>query len=271
MGVTRLSVSNLILIYTLLAVPMAIAGAHKLQLVKPILVAIVRMTVQLALVGLYLGVIFDRNDPILNALWLLAMILVANSAILRSAGLSRRVFFFMTMIGVGLATFSVLGVLVLGAIAPDPLYDARYLIPLGGMLLGNCMRGNIIALERFYDEIAKNEREYLTYIFMGATTSEAVRGFFHEALRAALLPTVSTMATMGLVSLPGMMTGQILGGSDPTTAISYQLAIMVSIFTSVSLGAWLNLRLSIRIAFTDRGTLRDDLWRRASPRKRSTQ
>jgi len=261
MSAIRISIPDLLLVYALLLVPLTITAVYRLGLLKSTVVAVVRMTIQLALVGLYLGFIFERNSLILNLVWLLVMLLVANSAILRSAGLTRWPIFPMTLLGIAVATLSVLAVFVLGAVAPDPLYDARYLIPLGGMLLGNCMRGNIIALERFYSGIAENEREFLSYVFMGATTTEATRGFMRNALRAALAPTVSTMTTMGIVSLPGMMTGQILGGSDPTTAITYQLAIMVAIFTSVSLGTWLNLRLSMRWAFTDRGTLRPDLRR----------
>lgn len=261
MSTIDISLSRLAIMYALLLVPILLVAGYRLGLLRRTLIAVARMTLQLALVGLYLGVIFELNNPLVNLAWLIVMIVVANTSILRSADLSPRRFFVMTLLGVGTSTLSVLAVFVFVVIAPIPLYDARYLIPLGGMILGNCMRGNIVALERFYSAIIENEREFLTYIFMGATTGEATRGYLQSALGAALAPTVSTMTTMGIVSLPGMMTGQILGGSDPTTAIKYQLAIMVAIFTAVAIGTYVNLVLSTRVAFTERGTLRPDIRR----------
>ena len=259
MSTIDVSILDLGTIYLLLAIPLILIASYRIGLVRRTLTAVVRMSVQLALVGLYLGFIFDLNNPVLNATWLAVMIVVANYNILKSTGISTRRFFLMTLFGITIAIVVVLSVFVFAAIGPDPFYDARYVIPIGGMLLGNCLRGNIIALERFYSGIVKNERQFLTYIFMGATVREATHTHMRSALGAALAPTVSTMTTMGIVSLPGMMTGQILGGSDPTIAIKYQLAIMVAIFVATSLGAYLNLRLSMRVAFSDRGTLRHEV------------
>lgn len=94
---------------------------------------------------------------------------------------------------------------------------------------------------------------------LGASRGEAVQPFLREAVKAAINPTVAGMATMGLVSLPGMMTGQILGGADPWVAVKYQIAIMLCIFTSTALAALLNLRLSIHLAFNAFDGLREDL------------
>lgn len=259
MSTIDITIPDLLIIYALLVVPIGLIAYYRLGLVRQSVVAIVRMSVQLALVGLYLRLIFQVNSILLNFAWLIVMLLVANGNVLRSASLRARQFFLATLAGVSISTVVVLAVFVFAAVQPTPIYDARYLIPIGGMLLGNCMRGNIVSLERFYSGIHEGEKEHLTYIFMGATIAEATRGHLRKALAAALAPTVSSMATMGIVTLPGMMTGQILGGSDPTTAIKYQMAIMVAIFTAVSLGAYLNLKLSMRVAFTDRGTLREDV------------
>jgi putative ABC transport system permease protein len=94
---------------------------------------------------------------------------------------------------------------------------------------------------------------------LGATRWEAVRPYFREAVKAAVNPTIASIATMGLVSLPGMMTGQILGGSDPSLAVKYQLAIMICIFTSTTLAAILNLTLSLKIAFNAFNVLKADV------------
>ncbi|MGZ8152837.1 MAG: ABC transporter permease, partial [Methylovulum sp.] len=128
-----------------------------------------------------------------------------------------------------------------------------------GMILGNCLQGNVIALERFYSVLRKNEQEYLTFLQLGATRWEAVRPYYSEAIKAALSPTIAGMSTMGLVSLPGMMTGQILGGSEPWLAVKYQIAIMICIFTSTTIACVLNLKLSLRNAFNAYDVLKDEV------------
>ena len=95
----------------------------------------------------------------------------------------------------------------------------------------------------------KNETTFLSYLLMGATLKEAVHPFMREAIRTSLAPTIATMMTIGIVSLPGMMTGQILGGSFPLVAIKYQIMIMIGIFTSLVLSMVTSLYLSLPFAF----------------------
>ncbi|HLV30054.1 MAG TPA: ABC transporter permease [Chitinispirillaceae bacterium] len=254
-----LSYSGLIIIYALMAIPFIIFFNTGVDLIKTTVIALVRMTIQLTLVGLYLGVLFELNSLLLNITWLVVMLLVANVNIIGSAGLKLRYFFIPAFIGVAVGTGVVVAVFVFIVIQPDPLYDARYLIPIAGMILGNCLKGNVMALERFYYSIHKNEKEFSTYLFMGARLNEAVRPYFKAALKAASSPHVATMATIGIVSLPGMMTGQILGGSFPVVAIKYQIAIMISIFTAMSLSAYLNIRLSLKAGFDDFQNLRREV------------
>ena len=251
-----LSFINLITVYALLAIPLAIFFSTGVPLIKTSLIATLRMTVQLALVGLYLEVLFELNNVWLNLAWILVMLVIANINIIGSAGLKLRYLFFPAFTGVVLSTGIVLIVFVVIVIHPTPVYQARYLIPIAGMILGNCLKGNVLALERFYSSIKKNEKEFMTYLYMGARLHEATRPFFRDALKSAIAPHVSTMATLGIVALPGMMTGQILGGSFPTVAIKYQSAIMICIFSAIALSAYLNIRLSMPIAFDDYQNLR---------------
>ncbi len=217
---------------------------------------------QIVLVGLYLGVLFDLNNLWLNIFWFVIMLCVANTTIIARAGLRLRFFFLPGLTGVTLGTLTAVIVVVFLAIRPTPAYDARYLIPIGGMILGNCLRGNVLALERFYSSIQKNQKEFTTYLYMGATLNEATRPFFQVAIRAAASPHIATMATLGIVSLPGMMTGQILGGSFPIVAIKYQIAIMLAVFSAMALSAFLNIRLSMAVAFDDFGNLRREVMKR---------
>lgn len=246
-----LSLRDMVLIYTLLIIPFMVFAASGIDLGKRSLIAIFRMTIQLALIGIYMGFLFELNSVWLNLGWVLIMLLSANFNIIGSAGLKLRFFFIPTLFGVALGTGIVLLVFVFLLLQPQPLYDARYLIPLAGMILGNCLKGNVLALERFYSSIHKNQKEYSTYLYMGAHLKEAVRPFLQAAIKAAISPHIATMATLGIVSLPGMMTGQILGGSFPVVAIKYQIAIMISIFSAMALSAYLNIRLSMAVAFDE--------------------
>ncbi|MFP4211489.1 MAG: ABC transporter permease, partial [Alkalispirochaeta sp.] len=141
-----------------------------------------------------------------------------------------------TMIAIVIPT----AVLIIAA-GPEPWYTARYVVPLAGMVLGNSLRGNIIALDTFRHTLETERELYAARLFSGATPAEAMRPVIARSLAKSLAPTIATTATIGLVSLPGMMTGQILGGAVPFTAIRYQIAIMLAIFASVSLAAVLNI------------------------------
>ncbi len=262
METIELSWMKLLAMYTFLVIPLAMMVWLRLGVVRETLIAMLRMTIQLWLVGLYLKVIFDLNSLALNLVWILVMLAVANTSMLRQAGLVRRRFFVVTFAGTAVAIVSVTVLFVVVIIHPTPVYDARYLIPVIGMVLGNCMRGNVMSLERFYSGIRDNEAEFITYHMLGATLTEAVRPFMRQSLRAAVGPLLATMATMGIVSLPGMMTGQILGGSFPVTAIKYQIAIMLCIFSAMIIASILNLLFSMKIAFNNLGMLRQDIFQK---------
>ncbi|MDO9269924.1 MAG: iron export ABC transporter permease subunit FetB [Methylobacter sp.] len=247
------------LLYGLCLLPWIMLRLIGLRLSRDIGISILRMSIQLALVGIYLKMLFDLNHPWLNGLWILVMLLVADLSILRRAGLKARYFVLATFMAIASSILFSTAYLVILVIQPTHFYDARYIVPLAGMILGNCLQGNVIALERFYSTLRKNENEYATFLMLGATRWEAVRPYFRDAVKAALNPTIAGMATMGLVSLPGMMTGQILGGSEPWLAVKYQIAIMICIFTSTTIACIINLKLSLNIAFNTFDVLRDEV------------
>ena len=241
---------SLLIMYALLLLPFSLCRLLGIAVLRDLALAVARMSIQLLLVGVYLEVIFRINSILLNAAWILAMVIVADLHIIRSTGLRIRRFFLPLLLGVGFGTLAIALFFVLLVIQPRPLYDARYLIPITGMVLGNCLRANVICLERFFSGLRQQETTYVNRLLMGATRYEALRPHLRDAIRAALAPTIATMATLGLVSLPGMMTGQILGGSVPLVAIKYQIGIMIAIFIATALTALLNIRLSISSAFT---------------------
>jgi len=247
------------LLYGLCLLPWLLLWLIGLRLSRDIGISILRMSIQLALVGICLKMLFDLNNPWLNGLWILIMLLVADLSILRRAGLKVRYFALATFTAIASSILFSTSYLVILVIQPAHYYDARYIVPLAGMILGNCLQGNVIALERFYSALRKNENEYTTYLMLGATRWEAVRPYFRDAVKAAINPTIASMATMGLVSLPGMMTGQILGGSEPWLAVKYQIAIMICIFTSTTIASIINLKLSLTIAFDAFDVLKNEM------------
>jgi UDP-glucose/iron transport system permease protein len=261
MGARDLDILQLAILFGMLLIPMALFAWLGLKLVQDTLVSVARMTGQLVFVGLYLKYLFEWNNPWLNGLWIMMMILLANTTTLKRAGLRMRRFFWVSLASIMGGTLFMVAVFAFIVVRPTPFYDARYLIPMTGMLLGNCLRGNILVLERFFSTVRRQRSEYLSYLLMGATLREAVRPYLREALNAGLAPTVATMMTIGLVSLPGMMTGQMLGGSVPLVAIKYQIVIMLGIFITQTLSAVLNVHLSMGAAFDSYQMLRKDVFR----------
>jgi putative ABC transport system permease protein len=186
---------------------------------------------------------------------------VADASILRSCGLRFRPFALPVLVSLTVGTAIPL-LAFLGPLLERPtLLDAQYVIPIGGMILGNCLRADIIGIRSFYAAIRKAAKPYQLSLAQGARLDEAIRPYLREACHAALSPTVATIATIGLVSLPGMMTGVILGGADPMTAIQYQIAIMIAILTGTAVTVTLAILLSARRAFSAYGTLRPELLR----------
>ena len=255
MSIVDISFLSLALGYGLFIFPLSILLWYRIPIVGDTLWAIVRMTVQLLFVGLYLQVVFSLNNFWLNGAWLLIMIGVADTSITRGCGLRLSRFagplFLALLLGTAVPLFFFVGPIL----ARPHLLDAQYAIPIGGMILGNCLRADIIGVSNFYRSVRKSEKAFLQALAQGARFSEATRPFLRDAVQAALAPTVATMATIGLVSLPGMMTGVILGGADPMTAIKYQIAIMIAIFSGTAITVALAIWLTMKSSFTAYGVL----------------
>jgi len=257
-GAWRLAAAYLLLIF-----PLAIILYKRVPILKDAGIAILRMTVQLLFVGFYLQVVFRLNSPWLNLGWVLVMIGVADGSILRGCRLKIRRFAW-PIFGALLAGTAIPVLVFVGSILQRPSWlDAQYVIPLSGMVLGNCLRADIIGLRNFYDAIVKEEKAYHQNLAQGARQHEALHPYFRDALQAALLPTIASMATIGLVALPGMMTGVILAGADPLTAIKYQIIIMIAILSGTAITVFLAIWLTARRSFNAYGILDQSIFRPA--------
>ena len=242
-GALDISLWRLSLAYLLFLVIFIITWRKNLRLEKDMAVSVVRMTVQLAILGYILTFLFKINLwYVITGIYLL-MIFFASQTVIKRSGLHFKGMYKILFPAILLGCGTVLVFFILFIVHNQPWYDPRYFIPLSGMMLGNSMNGSVLALERFYNEINQNRLQIETWIAFGATAKEASRDAFRKAYRASLMPMLTSMTGMGLVFLPGMMTGQILGGSPPITAIKYQIAIMSGILTSIALTAYIILTL----------------------------
>lgn len=245
-----------ILYLSLLIIPTLIINMRlNIKMNRGILVSIVRMVLQLSLVGLYLQYIFDLNNPFLNVSYILIMMIVASISVSRSSNFKLRKM--LLPIFISMVIPNLLMVLFFNAFVINlkNILEARYIITIGGMLLGNVLSGDIIGLTSYYKGIEKNKKIVNYDLALGATRFQATKPYLKDAISASIKPTIATMATIGLVSLPGMMTGQILGGSIPSEAIMYQVAIMIAIYVTRYINIFGVILLSQRIMFDSKDQL----------------
>ena len=205
---------------------------------RQLLISAARMVAQLLLVGLVLTWVFSVDSLWLVVLWGVAMVVIAGYEVQarQSQRLGRRGF----AIGSGAMALSsgvVAFLLLVIILQPDPPWTPQYAIPLLGMLLGNTMNGIAIGMERLTTSMSKQKQVIEAQLLLGRSFDQAVSSLRRDAMSAGLIPTINGMAIAGLVSLPGMMTGQILAGADPMTAVLYQILIWLGIAAGTGFGA----------------------------------
>ena len=258
-GAYDLSALSMVMSGVLLLIPIFVLWFFKLGIMKNLLVSTLRMAVQLLLIGFFLEYLFRFNHWAVNILWFLMMITVAMFSVLKNSQLRVAHFALPVLISFITTNFFVVIYFNRFIVHLDFVFDAKYLIAIGGMLLGNTLRSNVVGLGDFYKSLHRDEQLYFYRLSLGATKFEALLPFVKRSFLAALNPTIATMATMGIVSLPGMMTGQILGGSVPLVAIKYQIAIMIAILASTVLSISLSIVSTVHFSFQKNGVLKKNL------------
>lgn len=235
------------------------ARAH-LEVSRPLLISATRMVVQLALVGLVLEALFAHAEPYWVASMALVMLLLAGWEVVArqrrrlagwwSFGLSTGSMFISSF------TVTVFALIVL--VQAEPWYEPRYAIPLLGMLLGNTMNGVALSQDRLIEGAWQQRDVIEARLMLGQTWQQAVRPLMRESMRSGMIPMINAMAAAGVVSLPGMMTGQILAGSPPAEAVKYQILIFLLITVGSGFATLLANRLAARRLFDERERLRVD-------------
>ena len=233
-GAVELNIWRFALIYLLLLIVLFVMKRAKIQQSKLLFWASFRMTVQLALAGWILTYIFENQHWAFTAVYLVAMLIFAIYRVLSRVKHLNQKFKWIISLSLVFAGMFVLCFFVMGVVGQN-LFNPQYTIPLAGMILGNAMTGINLGLKTFCDNIKERRNELESLLNLGIHPKEILLPVANNALETALLPTLNTMLGMGIIYLPGMMTGQILSGTLPTTAIMYQIAIMVAICASVAL------------------------------------
>lgn len=255
MGTIDISYLHLGIGLLLLALPVYYLHRYKTGLVRSTLIGTLRMIVQLLLIGVYLRYLFLWDNPLINFAWVLIMIIVASQTALSRTGLKRSILFIPISAGF-LCSVVCVGLYFLGIVLRlDNVFSAQYFIPIFGILMGNMLSSNVIALNTYYSGLKREQQLYLYLLGNGATRAEAQAPFIRAALIKAFSPLIANIAVMGLVALPGTMIGQILGGSSPNVAIKYQMMIMVITFTASMLSLMITISLASRRSFSPNGKL----------------
>ncbi len=210
----------------LMGLAIALASWQQLGLSRLLAIATLRTIVQLLGVGFFLAIVFATQNALIILAVLVGMTTIA--AVVARSRIDRELprllkWVWLAIFSSALPTMSYVCLLV---IRLDPWYDPRYLIPLTGIVLGNAMTAASIAGERLVSALRNNRTEIETHLSIGATPAQAVQAYRQEAIKAGLIPTLNAMMVVGLVTLPGIITGQILAGADPLTAAIYQILIM---------------------------------------------
>lgn len=249
----------------LLIVNLGLSVALRLGMSRQLAIAAARMTVQLLLVGFVLEWLFRLNRPLPILIMALAMAGLAGVAAVNRTKRRFPGVYWNSLLSILAASFLVTGFGLEGILRVEPWFDPQYLIPLLGMVLGNALTGISLGLDRLMEGCLQSRALIETFLSLGATRWEAAHREVKEALRVGMIPVVNSMMIMGLVSLPGMMTGQILAGAAPVDAVRYQIVIMFMIASCTALATLGVVLLAFRKIFSDRHELRAD--RLVAPRK----
>lgn len=247
-GSNTISITSLLISSSLVLVTLFFSYWQKLKLEKEVIIGVVRAVVQLIIVGYILEYVFGFKNPVFTTFLLLFMIFnAAYNAAKRGKAIKKGLTISFLSITVG--TIVTLAILILSKTIQ---YESYQIIPVSGMIIGNAM----VALGLCYKQIAsdfKNKREEVeTKLSLGADILPSSIEIIRDSIKTGMLPTIDSAKTLGIVSLPGMMTGLILAGSSPMEAIKYQIMVTFMLLSTTSISSFIACYLSYRSFFNSR-------------------
>ncbi|WDF02265.1 ABC transporter permease [Shouchella hunanensis] len=232
-----MSLTTLILTLIFVLIPLLLSQVLKLGLNRDILVATIRSIIQLLAVGYILQFVFDSESYLYISLMIVLMITAATQNARKKGRAIRGITWKLIVTFLTIQTLTQ-GILLGLHITPA---TAQYIIPISGMVIGNSMVLGILFLNRFTAEVESKKDEADLILSLGGTPKQAIQKQLISSIQASTIPTIESQKTIGLVQLPGMMSGQIIAGADPVQAVLFQLLILfllltTAIVTSIMLG-----------------------------------
>lgn len=223
--------------------------AYKLGLGRDLLVGALRTFAQLFVMGYALTLIFAWDVALVVIAVYLVMIVFAAHIVSGRVKEPDVAYLGPTFLSM-LAGYFLVSVLVTGVVVQaEPWWKPQYFLPLGGMIVGNSMNALAISLERLFSSLRSRRAEVEMRLSLGADYEEASQEIMAEALKAGMIPSINSMMGVGVVFIPGMMTGQILAGADPMLAVRYQIVVMLMLVGSTALSTLVALRLTRKRCF----------------------
>lgn len=222
-----------LLVYLLLLIVLFIMKKCNVDKSKLLLTASIKMTVQLVLAGLILTYIFKNPHPLFTIAYLGTMIGFTIHRVLSKNKDLNKNFKLTIALSIIISDLLIVGFFIY-IVVGENIFNPQYVIPVSGMIIGNTMTGVTLGIKTFREILAEQRPKINALLCAGASPKVILLPFVKQALETAMLPTINTMIGMGIVSLPGMMTGQLIAGTLPMTAILYQISMMIAICTVVT-------------------------------------
>jgi putative ABC transport system permease protein len=240
-----------ILIATLLVAAAGLCSVYlKLKLEKDILVGTVRTFLQLILLGYVLKIVFALSNPLIVFLLFSLMITFA-AKIISDRVREKKIPYFLPVLASMFLSYMIINSFVMALIVQvEPWWKPVYFIPIGGMIIGNSMNAIAISMNNWFEGLKKERDRVELYLSLGATPDESTKDNFKEAVKSGMIPSINALMSVGIVSIPGMMTGQILAGISPLIAIKYQIVIMLLLVGSTAVSTIFALQIVRKLTFS---------------------
>lgn len=256
MGTIDISYLSLGIGLLLLLIPLFYIWKFKTGLLRATVIGTARMIVQLFFIGIYLNYLFLWDNPWINFLWVIVMIFVASQTALARTQLKRKILLLPISAGF-LCSVVCVGLYFIGIVLRvENVFSARYFIPIFGILMGNMLSSNVIALNTYYSGLKREQQLYRYLLGNGATKAEAQAPFIRQAIIKSFSPLIANISVMGLVAFPGtMITRYWVAAARMCNFIKYQMMIMVITFTASMLSLMITISLASRKSFDAYGKL----------------
>lgn len=243
-----MSTTSLIIASCLMIIPIAISRKEKLGLDNEIITSILRAIVQLLIVGYVLDIVFGINNPFLIMILILIMCLNASLNVIKRGKNIKNVFI-ISFISIFSGSFVTLAILIFSGVIN---FTPEEVIPISGMIISNAMVAIGLSYRSLTTSFELRRSEVETKLSLGASIKESSKDILRESIKVAITPTIDSAKTLGIVSLPGMMTGLILGGSSPIMAVKFQIMVTFMIISSSSIATLMSTYLAYKSFYNTR-------------------